>query len=251
MSSVPQLRDLVGQVVLGSVGGPRDPLIQLDDAERLAAELSVLGERLVGYFVEQARAEGYSWADIGAHKGISRQAAQQRYSPYVSRLTLAEVTAAGTLANFGPRAMDRLRAAERYARGQDALGTEHLLLAILDDTDGLAVKTLTALGAPPGTLRPALTPATGTAPAGVDGPPSPGAVDTSALLTDDARRALDGAAAEARAAGHEVATAHLLLGLLRNPASLAGQLLAAHGVTRTAAARQIEDHLNRYLQGTD
>jgi hypothetical protein len=250
MPDVPQLRDLVGQVVLGSIGGPRDPLIQLDDAERLAAELSGLGERLVGYFVEQARAEGLSWADIGAHKGISRQAAQQRYSPYVSRLTLAEVTAAGTLAGFGPRAMDRLHAAERYARGRDALGTEHLLLAILDDTDGLAVKTLTALGAPPGTLRRALTPAIDTAPSPQVGPLAPGA-GTSVPLTDDARRALDGAGAEARAAGHEVATAHLLLGLLRNPASTAGQLLAAHGVTRTAVARQIEDHLNRYLQGSD
>jgi hypothetical protein len=246
MPNVPPLRDLVGQVVLRSIRGPRNPLTQLDDAERLAAELSVLGERLVGYFVEQARAEGYSWADIGAHKGISRQAAQQRYSPYVSRLTLAEVTAAGTLANFGPRAMDRLHAAERYARGRDALGTEHLLLAILDDTGGLAVKTLTALGAPPGTLRPALTSATDTAPAAADGP-----ADTSAPLTDDARRALDGAAAEAQAAGHEVATVHLLLGLLRNPASPAGQLLAAHGVTRTAAACQIEDLLNRYVQGSD
>ncbi|MDN3351912.1 Clp protease N-terminal domain-containing protein [Actinomadura sp. DC4] len=245
MSNVPQLRDLVGQVVLRGIGGPRDPLTQLDDAERLAAEISVLGERLVGYFVEQARAEGLSWADIGAHKGISRQAAQQRYSPYISRLTLAEIIAAGTLATFGPRALDRLHVAERHARGRDALGTEHLLLAILDDTGGLAVTTLTALGAPPGTLRPALTSATGTAPAGTD------AVDTSALLTDDARRALDGAAAEAHAAGHEVATVHLLLGLLRNPASAAGRLLAAHGVTRTAAARQIEDHLNRYLQESD
>jgi hypothetical protein len=256
MPGMPQIRDLVGQVVLWSIGGPRDPLTQLDDAERLAAELSVLGERLVGYFVEQARAEGLSWADIGAHKGISRQAAQQRYSPYLSRLTLAEITAAGTLATFGPRAMDRLHAAERHARGRDALGTEHLLLAILDDTGGLAVKTLTALGAAPGTLRPALTAATGTAPAPpacADGPQAPGAAgaDTSALLTDDARRALDGAAAEAQAAGHEVATVHLLLGLLRNPASTAGKLLAAHGVTRTAAARQIEDHLNRYLQESD
>jgi hypothetical protein len=240
MPDVPQLRDLVGQVVLGRIGGPRDPLIQLDDAERLAAELSGLGERLVGYFVEQARAEGLSWADIGAHKGISRQAAQQRYSPYISRLTLAEVTAAGALASFGSRAMDRLHAAQRHARGRDALGTEHLLLAILDDTGGLAVKTLTALGAPPSTLRPALTPATDTAD-----------LDTSAVLTSDARRALDGAAAEAQAAGHEVATVHLLLGLLRNPASTAGQLLAAHGVTRAAVARQIEDHVNRALQESD
>jgi hypothetical protein len=245
---VPELRDLVGQVILRGIDGPRDPLAQLIDAERLAAEFSVLGERLVGYFVEQARAEGFSWADIGARKGISRQAAQQRYAPYVSRLTLAELTAAGTLANFGPRAMDCLHVAARYARGRDALGTEHLLLAILDDTGGLAVKTLTALGAPPGTLRTALTPKTGTVPAASAGAAE---VDTSALLTDDARRALDAAAAEAHAARHEVAAAHLLLGLLRNPASLAGKLLAAHGVTRAAATRQINDHLNRYLQGSD
>ncbi|HEX5116536.1 MAG TPA: Clp protease N-terminal domain-containing protein [Pseudonocardiaceae bacterium] len=244
MSSVPQLRDLVGQVILSGIGEPRDPLAQLVDAERLAAGLSVLGERLVGYFVEQARAEGFSWADIGARKGISRQAAQQRYAPYISRLTLAELTAAGTLANFGPRAMDCLHAAARYALGRDAVGTEHLLLAILDDTGGLAVTTLTALGAPPGTLRTALTTKTGAMPSA-----DAAGVDTSALLTDDARRALDAAAAEAHGAGHEVAAAHLLLGLLRNPASSAGQLLAAHGVTRAAAARQINDHLNRYLQG--
>jgi hypothetical protein len=238
MPGVPQLGDLVGQVVLGSIGEPRDPLTQLVDAERLAAEFSVLGERLVGYFVEQARAEGFSWADIGARQGISRQAAQQRYSPYISRLTLAELTAAGTLANFGPRAMDCVHAATRYALGQDALGTEHLLLAILDDTGGLAGKTLTALGAPPRLLRTALTPQNGA-----------GETNPSTLLTDDARRALDAAGAEAHAAGHEVAAAHLLLGLLRNPASPAGQLLAAHGVTRAAAARQINDHLNHYLQG--
>ncbi|GAA5199822.1 hypothetical protein GCM10023322_76300 [Rugosimonospora acidiphila] len=228
-------------------------MAQLDDAERLAAELSVLGERLVGYFVEQARAEGFSWADIGARKGISRQAAQQRYAPYISRLTLAELTAAGALADFGPRAMACLHAATRYARGRDALGTEQLLLAILDDTGGLAVKALTALGAPPGALRTALTPMTGTVPAAsASATSTAGAaeVDTSALLTDDARRALDAAAAEAHASGHEVAAAHLLLGLLRNPASSAGKLLAAHGVTRAAAARQIKDHLNRYLQGS-
>lgn len=246
MPSVPQLRDLVGQVILSGIGEPRDPLAQLVAAERLGAELSVLGERLVGYFVEQARAEGFSWADIGARKGISRQAAQQRYAPYISRLTLAELTAAGTLANFGPRAMDCLHAAARYALGRDALGTEQLLLAILDDTGGLAVKTLTALGVPSETLRTALTSKTGTAPAASGGAAD---VDASALLTDDARRALDASAAEAHAAGHEVAAAHLLLGLLRNPASSAGQLLAAHGVTRAAAARQINDHLNRYLQG--
>jgi hypothetical protein len=240
MSELPELRELVGQVVLEGIGGPRDPLAQLASAERMAADLAGLGDRLIGYFVQQARAEGYSWADIGAHKGFSRQAAQQRYAPYVAWLTLAELTAAGALASFGPQAIKRLHDAEAYARGADALSTTHLLLAILDDTNSVAVETLTALGASPAALRAALRltrdPAAGT-----------GAI----LLADDARRALEGAAAEAQAAGHEVATAHLLLGILRNPGSPAGKLLASHGVTRAAAAQQLRDRLSRYLQGSD
>lgn len=47
------------------------------------------------------------------------------------------------------------------------------------------------------------------------------------------RRALDGAVAEAR--GHAVGARHLLLGLLRNPASRAGRALGAHGITKAAA----------------
>ena len=231
MAAIPDFRDLVGQVVLASIGAERDPLTQLADAERLAAELAGLGDRLVGYFVEQARAEGHSWTEIGARKGITRQAAQQRYAPYLSWLTLADLAASGTLARFGPRAMQRLRDAENYA--DDALGTEHLLLAILDDTNSLAVETLTAQGASPAVLRPEL--------------PNPASTHHNATLTDDARRALDAAAAEAAAAEQQVATTHLLLGLLRNPASPAGQLLTRHGVTRATAAQHIRDRLSHYL----
>jgi hypothetical protein len=233
MAGTPELRELVGRVILESIGAERDPLRQLADAERLAAELAGLGDRLVGYFVEQARAEGHSWAEIGARKGFTRQAAQQRYAPYISRLTLDDLAAAGTLARFGPRARQCLRAAEGYA--EDALGTEHLLLAILDDTDSVAVRTLTALHAPPDVLRPEL--------------PAPKPAAEPKALTHDARRAVDAAAAEAADAGHEVSSAHLLLGILRNPASPAGKLLTRHGVTAVAAAQQIRERLSHYLQG--
>lgn len=233
MTELPELRDLVGQVILASIGAERDLLRQLADAERLSAELGALGDRLVGYFVEQARAEGHSWAEIGARKGFTRQAAQQRYTPYISRLTLADLAAAGALARFGSRSGQLLRDAESYAR--DALGTEHLLLAILDDADSVAVQILTALQAPPDVLRPELPAPTRTT------PPKP--------LTSDARRALDAAAAEAAHAGHEVASAHLLLGILRNPASPAGQLLTRHGLTAVTVAQQIRERLSHYLQG--
>lgn len=233
MAGIPELRELVGQVVLASITEERDLLRQLADAERLSADLAGLGDRLVGYFVEQARAEGHSWAEIGARKGISRQAAQQRYAPYISRLTIADLAATGTLARFGPRAMQCLRDAESYA--DDTLGTEHLLLAILDDPNDVAVQTLTALHAPPDVLRaelPAVQPTT---------TPKP--------LTDDARRALDAAAAEAATAGLDVAGAHLLLGILRNPASPAGKILTRHGVTAVTAAQQVRGRLSHYLQG--
>jgi hypothetical protein len=233
MAGIPELRELVGQVVLASITEERDLLRQLADAERLSADLAGLGDRLVGYFVEQARAEGHSWAEIGARKGISRQAAQQRYAPYISRLTIADLAATGTLARFGPRAMQCLRDAESYA--DDALGTEHLLLAILDDPNSVAVQTLTALHTPPDVLRPDL--------------PAPHRTATPKPLTDDARRALDAAAAEAATAGLEVAGAHLLLGILRNPASPGGQLLTRHGITAISAAEHIRERLSHYLQG--
>ena len=41
-------------------------------------------EVLMAESVARCRAEGYSWADIGARLGISRQAAQQRFGGRVS-----------------------------------------------------------------------------------------------------------------------------------------------------------------------
>jgi hypothetical protein len=37
------------------------------------------GQRLMRDAVAKLRADGYSWADIGARLGISKQAAQQRF----------------------------------------------------------------------------------------------------------------------------------------------------------------------------
>jgi hypothetical protein len=58
-----------------------DLLARITTAEDLAAQLVVLGDELVNYFVDEARAEGRSWTDIGSYLGLSRQGAQQRYRP--------------------------------------------------------------------------------------------------------------------------------------------------------------------------
>jgi hypothetical protein len=75
MNSIPTLSDLVGKLLLDRLATPRDPIRQIGEAERLAGELTHLGESLVGYFVEQARADGVPWADISAPRGLSRRPA--------------------------------------------------------------------------------------------------------------------------------------------------------------------------------
>ena len=57
---------------------PGRVLDQITAATSVASELTRLGDILVNLFVEQARSEGYSWAEIGTSLGVTRQAAQQR-----------------------------------------------------------------------------------------------------------------------------------------------------------------------------
>lgn len=300
---MPTLPELVGLVLLDDVAAPRDPVRQIAAAERIAGELNVLGDSLVGFFVELARAEGCSWTDIGAPRGLSRQGAQQRYAPMLAHLTVDDLVSSGVLQRFGDQALTCLRHAEtRAARlGHDAIDSTDLLLAILDDPAGVAGAVIRALDADPSAIRaaleqqpdddrpaataarsqPATLPTSLTQPAtGPHGPTQPTtdrgipaqpttAPDTPAQPTTapeasrqqgmapdtssgqgmapgapsrpgmgpDARRAIDGAVAEAH--GHLVAVAHLFLGILRAPGSRAGQVLTTHGITRPAALAQI------------
>jgi len=78
---------------------------QIGAAERIAGELGLLGDKLVGFFVEMARAEGCSWTDIGAPSGLSRQGAQQRYAPLLARLTIDDLIRSGVLQRFDDEAL--------------------------------------------------------------------------------------------------------------------------------------------------
>jgi hypothetical protein len=55
------------------------PLENLTDAVVVGNRLDEQANALVGHFVEQARRSGASWSEIGAHMGISKQAAQKRF----------------------------------------------------------------------------------------------------------------------------------------------------------------------------
>lgn len=229
MSQMPTLPELAGLVILACINEPRDPVRQITAAEQIAGDLDVLGNSLVGLFVEMARAEGCSWADIGAPRGLSKQGAQQRYAPFLARLTVDDLIRAGALQRFDDEALSCLRRAETRAgrHGQDTVDSGDLLAAVLDDPAGLARTVLRALDVDPSDVRAALERGPDTErPVAATGRTQPG-------VGPDARRAVDAAVAEAD--GHGVAVAHLFLGLLRAPGSRAGQVLTAHGVTRPAA----------------
>jgi hypothetical protein len=85
---------------VNSLAGGRGALDKIATAEELTAELGRLGDRLIGYFVEQARAEGFSWTDIGEYLGVNRQAAQQRYTARRSTLSLDDLVQAGRFSGW-------------------------------------------------------------------------------------------------------------------------------------------------------
>jgi hypothetical protein len=200
---LPQLEALVAEIDDG------DPLASLDAAEGLADELVALAARLVGRAVDDARAAGCSWADIGEHLGISRQAAQQKYTPRWASLSLSDLAAAGRLQRYTDKAKAVLTGAEDRARAAEhaAVAPAHLLLGVLDG-DNVATRALRSLGVRiPNAVRGANRLLRDEAVAEVDAIPVGAA----------ARRCLEATLTEALALGHNyIGTEHLLLGLLHD-----------------------------------
>ncbi len=109
------------------------------------------------------------------------------------------------------------------------IGTEHLLLGLLTDEDGVGVAVLHNLGVDFSVLR-----------REVEKAIKRGLADNQALeerpFTTPAKRVLELAAAEAQALGHSyVGTEHLLLGLLVERMGIGGQVLNAAGISADAA----------------
>jgi hypothetical protein len=253
---IPALPELVDLVTVEGAARGRDPLDQVAAAEDVAAELRQLGDRLVGYFVEQARAGGCSWAQLGTRRGMTRQGAQQRYAPQVTSLNLADLRRAGLLPGLTGRATDCLERAEGHARRfrHDAIGTGHILLGILDDTDGAAIAVIRTLGGRLDRIRAA---AEGALTAQAPSEPVPRVVEgqpqaaTAVPIAPDGRRALDAAAVQARAAGGaDVGTEHLLLAIAGAPGP-AARVLADNGITPGSAAAAARDLTARYLRARE
>jgi ATP-dependent Clp protease ATP-binding subunit ClpB len=130
------------------------------------------------------------------------------------------------------KSQEALRDAQTKALrfGHQETDGEHLLLALLDQPEGIAPRLLSQAGADPGRLRKELEAELSHRPR-VTGPGvQPGQIS----ITQRLARLLDTAQQEAdRLKDEYVSVEHLLLALLaEGPATAAGRLLAAEGVTR-------------------
>ena len=205
----------VEQLVADVEQGASEPLARLGAAVSTADELRVLGDDLIGRFVDDARAAGSSWTQIGEVLGVSKQAAQQRFPALGSHAWPPA---------FRADAQRALAAAGAHAQrfGHAYLGGEHVLLALSEQDDTLAGQVLADLDVAPEAVERAI------AAIAVRGEPSRGPIGMSGRV----KRALDQARREGRRLGHRCPGAeHLLLALHADADGAAARILGDLGVT--------------------
>jgi ATP-dependent Clp protease ATP-binding subunit ClpC len=134
---------------------------------------------------------------------------------------------------FTERGLRALALAQQEARrlSHDHAGTEHLLLGLIRDRDGLAAETLSSLGIDLGAVREQVEEILGR---GRSDPPE------HIPYTPRARRVLDLAQREALQMGHgRVGTEHILLGLIREGRNVAAQVVVTLGGDLSRVRQQV------------
>jgi hypothetical protein len=206
MSASPTLQELIDGVRADS---PDDEaLLQLSLASTTVGDLEQVGDALLGHFVDRCRRSGHSWSEISGALGVSKQAAHKRFtfdSP--------------TLQRFTERAQTVLSQSELegHRLGHGFVGTEHILLALLDVSDGVAARVLDEVGISKSMAEEHILALIkrGTAPA-----------EGKLPFTPRAKAVLRRSVEEALRLGHNyVGTEHLLLGLVSDEESVAAKVL--------------------------
>ncbi len=134
---------------------------------------------------------------------------------------------------FSERARRVLTLAQDEAQrlNHNYIGTEHILLGLVKEEDGVAARVLVGMGLNLGKISQAVE--------YVIGPGDKSNVNTSGLTTK-AKRVLELAIDEARQLGHTyIGTEHLLLGLLREGEGVASKVLDSFGVTLEKARGEV------------
>ncbi len=142
---------------------------------------------------------------------------------------------------FSERARRVLTIAQEEARNlnHSYIGTEHILLGLVREDEGVAARVLTNLGIGLGKIRSAVEFIIGRG-------EKPGTGETG--LTPRAKKVIELAIDEARQMGHNyIGTEHLLLGLLREGEGVASSVLDSFGITLERARAEVAHILT---QGT-
>jgi hypothetical protein len=218
-----ELRDLVG--IVNAETPDQTPLERLNCSVSLSEQLAVLGDQLVGHFVDLARRDGASWADIGTALGVSKQAVQKRF---VSRRVPGDSKALFT--RFDDEARAIVVRSMELARegGQAEVNTGHILLALISDDEGRAACALKASGVTTDRLRAAILDELG-----------PGQEDLPEHLpwAPESKKTLELSLREAfRTQAGMIGSDHILLAVLRDKTSLGGKILTRFGADRRRIA---------------
>jgi hypothetical protein len=220
MAKVPvRLDDLIQFVKEEHPGAT--PLEQLSAAVLVSQHLDEVADHLIGHFVDQARRAGASWTGIGQSMGVTKQAAQKRFVP-------GDLDDA-SLARFTDRAKVVLLKASNEARtrGHEQVGSEHLVLGLLAEWNGLAGQAIEAQGATHDAVHAAVNSALPP-----DGEPKQYHIPFSAGM----KKIRELTVREALRLGHNyIGTEHMLLGLLEAAEEPGAQVLTGLGVTKEAS----------------
>ncbi|MBZ4018941.1 Clp protease N-terminal domain-containing protein [Streptomyces purpurogeneiscleroticus] len=215
-----------------------DALDQLTDAVLAADHLGDVADHLIGHFVDQARRSGASWTEIGKSMGVTKQAAQKRFVP--KGPATSDLDPNEGFGRFTPRARNVVVTSQNEAKaaGHVEIRTGHLILGLLAEPEGLAMKAIAAQGSTPEALREA---ATAALPPATDG-------DVPALIPFDAaaKKALELTFREALRLGHNyIGTEHLLLALLEQEDG--DGVLTGLGLTKQATEEWVTEALEALM----
>jgi ClpA/ClpB-like protein len=225
-----KLNDLIKRV--------QDRTRSCTELERLAMAveygelIKVMGDDLVGHFVEHARGAGASWAQVGEQLGVTKQAAHQRHvSRRLSFHFGREFKSGGRgpFERFTQEAREVIVTAQEEARSllHNYLGVEHLLLGL--SADRVVGPLLGAVGASTNAILDQVRQIVG------EGRDTPAGTIP---FTPRAKRALEVAARAAGRSGEQIEPAHILLGVLDLREGVGAQILDELEVSRDDLRRK-------------
>jgi hypothetical protein len=211
-----------------------DPLDRLASAALRHDELTDRADQLLDHFVRAARDANCSWAQIGEVLGVTKQAAQQRHGrwqpfnlPDVMKGLLGKRTArTGLFQRFTVRARNVVVDAQDAARSfaHDHVGTEHVLLGIVSNPEGLGAKALARWELSREDILQEIERRVGRG--------DPGKAPKHVRFDAHAKKSLELALREAIQLGHNyIGTEHELLGIVRVEDGVAAAILRDRGIS--------------------